>query len=76
MELVHSSYYGQSFTLEFLEEAMDYYLQWCKANNQTPEIDEDMGVDQLIDNDALTDHVLYHAEIQGLKIEEGEADES
>lgn len=69
-EPVLCDYYEQEFSPEFLEEAIEYYLEWCKAKGETPEIDEDLGVEQLENNQSLLSHVLYHAELQGLNFAE------
>lgn len=67
---VFCDYYEQEFSPEFLEKAMDYYLKWCKAKGETPEIDEGLGAEQFEGNQELLSHVLYHAELQGLNFAE------
>jgi hypothetical protein len=63
---LYSTYYKKDFSKDEVEQALAKYLTWCKKNEQTAEYTD---VDQ-IDNDEKLSHVLYHAEIEGYKIDE------
>ena len=68
-EPMYSEYYQKSFSEEVINEAIDLYGMWCKENNQEPEVDLALDAEQFEGNQKALDHVLYHAEIQGLCIE-------
>lgn len=71
-DTMYSTYYEKEFTRDEIEQAIEKYLKWCQKNEQTPEIND---IDE-ITNDSELSHVLYHAEIEGYKIDESKVNES
>ncbi|KAB7891375.1 hypothetical protein [Poseidonibacter ostreae] len=61
--IIESGYYDKEFDLEEseLEEILEAYKDWCKDNNQEPEINLTC---ELTSYENQFDHVMYHAEIQ------------
>jgi len=62
---MYSDFYGRSFTRYEIKEAFDKYLEWCKKNNQKPEVTKASDI-----NENNIAHVIYHAEIQGFDCED------
>ena len=65
---MYSEYYAVEVEDERIEDAFKLYLKWCQNNNEVPEV---LRVEEITDSGTL-DHVLYHAEIEGFKVEEEE----
>tara|TARA_B100002019_G_scaffold293034_1_gene318377 strand:+ start:781 stop:1002 length:222 start_codon:yes stop_codon:yes gene_type:complete len=69
-EMFYSAYYRTHVSAEQLEEAYDLYVNYCNENNlkdEAEEIIEFHGLSGL--HEGMIDHILYHAEIAGFKVE-------
>ena len=64
----HCEYYEQDITSGDFEVALEAYQRWCKNNNQEPEVAIDANLDDISESELA--HVLYHAEIEGFKLED------
>ena len=60
---MYCDYYEQVFNNDEIEEAFSFYERWSKSNNQPMEVPTAEDVDE-----TNIGHVMYHAEIEGYKV--------
>ena len=63
MKEIFSEYYGKDFSYEELEEAFEFYLDWCDDGGVEPVVD---SVDEI--NEENIDEIVNKAEMKGYEI--------
>ena len=61
--IIYSEYYNKTFDINIIKQALNLYKIFCAENSLKPEVDD---VDDV--NNINIDHILYHAEMKGMKL--------
>lgn len=61
-----SDYFQVNIDNDLFDKAKEFYFKWCKKNKETPEISD--GDDFADISQSELEHVLYHANMEGLEI--------
>lgn len=59
----YSDYYGKDFDINTVERALNLYKIFCIENNLEPEVEDLEEVNEININ-----HIMYHAQIKGMKL--------
>lgn len=61
-----SEYFEAEVREEDWEEALEMYHEWCKDNDETPEVDLETELEFV--SESQLNHVIYHATFMGFEI--------